>query len=344
MMEKNIMIKRSNDFSLILENYFTKHLSLERKFSTNTYNTYLMVIRQYINYLSEQKHEKPKSISIYSFNKQNILDFLEYVEKILKCSPKTRNHKLTIINSFLEYAQSVNPNYLDIYLKSKSIKLKKFKLEKMDFLTKEELEAFMKTINIKSKNGYKHYVLIALLYEAGLRVSELINLKVTNLFFLSESPYIKILGKGNKERIVYLNNDVVSIINDYIDKFGITLGYLFLNHSNRQLTRFGVVKIINKYYELSKKECPTLMNKTITPHSFRHSKAVHLLMNNTALPIIQRFLGHSSIKTTEIYLDITNDEVSRSILKASSIINNDEKNKAVWEGDDKLIELLENLK
>ena len=102
------MIKRSNDFSLILENYFAKHLSLERKFSTNTYNTYLMVIRQYINYLSEQKHEKPKSISIYSFNKQNILDFLEYVEKILKCSPKTRNHKLTIINSFLEYAQSVN--------------------------------------------------------------------------------------------------------------------------------------------------------------------------------------------------------------------------------------------
>lgn len=343
-MEKSIMIKRSNDFSSILENYFTKHLSLERKFSTNTYNTYLMVIRQYINYLSEQKHEKSKSISIYSFNKQNILDFLEYVEKILKCSPKTRNHKLTIINSFLEYAQSVNPIYLDIYLKSKSIKLKKFKLEKMDFLTKEELEAFMKTINIKSKNGYKHYVLIALLYEAGLRVSELINLKVTNLFFLSESPYIKILGKGNKERIVYLNNDVVSIINDYIDKFGITLGYLFLNHSNRQLTRFGVVKIINKYYELSKKECPTLMNKTITPHSFRHSKAVHLLMNNTALPIIQRFLGHSSIKTTEIYLDITNDEVSRSILKASSIIDNDENSKATWEGDDKLIELLENLK
>ena len=187
-------------------------------------------------------------------------------------------------------------------------------------------------------------MLIELLYESGLRDSELINLKVTNLFFLSESPYIKILGKGNKERIVYLNNDVVSIINDYIDKFGVTSGYLFLNHSNRQLTRFGVVKLINKYYELSKKECPTLMNKTITPHSFRHSKAVHLLMNNTALPIIQRFLGHSSIKTTEIYLDITNDEVSRSILKASSIIDNDENSKATWEGDDKLIELLENLK
>ena len=344
MMEKSIMIKQNNDFSSILENYFTKHLSLERQFSSNTYNTYLMVIRQYINYLSEYKHEKLNSISIYSFNKQNILDFLEYVEKILECSPKTRNHKLTIINSFLEYAQSVNPIYLDIYLKSKSIKLKRVKQEKMDFLTKEELESFMKTINIKSKNGYKHYVLIALLYEAGLRVSELINLKVSNLFFSSESPYIKILGKGNKERIVYLNNDVVSIINDYVDKFHITSGYLFLNHSNKQLTRFGVVKIINKYYEISKKECPTLMNKTITPHSFRHSKAVHLLMNNTALPIIQRFLGHSSIKTTEIYLDITNDEVSRSILKASSINDNNENNKAIWEGDDKLIELLENLK
>ena len=344
MTEKNIMIKQNNDFSLILKKYFNNHLSLERKFSANTYDTYLMVIKQYLRYLSGNKDIKSKDISIYSFDKQNILDFLQYVESDLKCSIKTRNHKLTIINSFLEYAQSINPIYLDVYLKSKSIKLKKCKQEKMDFLTREELETFMKVINIKSKSGYKHYVLIALLYEAGLRESEIINLKVSDLFFLSESPYIKVLGKGNKERIVYLNSNIVSIVNEYMDKFKIKDGYLFLNHSKRQLTRFGIIKIVNKYFELSKKECPTLVNKTITPHSFRRSKAVHLLMNNTALPIIQRFLGHNSIKTTEIYLDITNDEVSKSILSVSSAIDTQESEVASWSGDEKLMELLESLK
>ena len=343
-MGRNIMIKQNNDFSMILENYFTKHLSLERKFSTSTYNTYLIVIRQYLRYLSDIKDIRPKDISIYNFDKQTILNFLEYVETDLNCSIKTRNHKLTIINSFLEYAQSINPIYLDVYLKSKSIKLKKIKQEKMDFLTREELEVFMKTINIKTKNGYKHYVLIALLYEAGLRASELINLKTSDLFFTNESPYIKVLGKGNKERIIYLNVDIVSIVNEYIEKFKIKEGYLFLNHSKEQFTRFGINKIVNKYFELAKKECPTLVNKTITPHSFRHSKAVHLLMNNTALPIIQRFLGHNSIKTTEIYLDITNDEVSKSILSVSSAINTKENTEATWEGDEKLIELLESLK
>lgn len=338
------MIKQNNDFSMILENYFTKHLSLERKFSTSTYNTYLIVIRQYLRYLSDIKDIRPKDISIYNFDKQTILNFLEYVETDLNCSIKTRNHKLTIINSFLEYAQSINPIYLDVYLKSKSIKLKKTKQEKMDFLTREELEVFMKTINIKTKNGYKHYVLIALLYEAGLRASELINLKTSDLFFTNESPYIKVLGKGNKERIIYLNVDIVSIVNEYIEKFKIKEGYLFLNHSKEQFTRFGINKIVNKYFELAKKECPTLVNKTITPHSFRHSKAVHLLMNNTALPIIQRFLGHNSIKTTEIYLDITNDEVSKSILSVSSAINTKENTEATWKGDEKLIELLESLK
>ena len=214
----------------------------------------------------------------------------------------------------------------------------------MDFLTREELEIFMKAINIKSKSGYKHYVLIALLYEAGLRESEIINLKVSDLFLSSESPYIKVLGKGNKERIVYLNSDIVSIVNEYMDKFKIKDGNLFLNHSKQQLTRFGIIKIVNKYFELSKKECPTLVNKTITPHSFRHSKAVHLLMNNTALPIIQRFLGHNSIKTTEIYLDITNYEVSKSIISVSSAIDNQENKEASWSGDEKLMELLKSLK
>lgn len=213
----------------------------------------------------------------------------------------------------------------------------------MDYLTKKELEDFLKQINIRTKNGYKHYVIIALLYESGMRVSELINLRVDHLYFIGNSPYIKILGKGNKERIVYLNEDIVSMVTEYQSKFNIQSGYVFRNNSKKQLTRFSINKIVSKYHNLAKKECPTLERKTISPHSFRHSKAVHLLMNNTALPILQRFLGHASIQTTEIYLDITNDEVKKNVTSVASLIDIKEDSNAVWQGDEKLIELLERL-
>ena len=130
---------------------------------------------------------------------------------------------------------------------------------------------------------------------------------------------------------------------EYQSKFNIQSGYVFRNNSKKQLTRFSINKIVSKYHNLAKKECPTLERKTISPHSFRHSKAVHLLMNNTALPIIQRFLGHASIQTTEIYLDITNDEVKRTVASVATLIDTKENNNALWQGDDKLIELLEKL-
>ncbi|MGM9881640.1 MAG: tyrosine-type recombinase/integrase [Bacilli bacterium] len=335
------MIK--NDFSKILESYFLKHLKLERKYSENTYTTYLSVISQFINYLKADKGIKAGKISIENFSKDNILDFLNYVESDLGCSSKTRNHKLTVINSFLEYAQSINPIYIKVFLDSKSIKLKRVTKVKQDFMTIEELEAFFKSINIKTKDGYKHYVLFTVLYETGTRVSELINIKTSNLFFNNQNPYIRILGKGNKERIIYVNDNVVKIVNEYMSKLKINDGYLFTNHCGEPYTRFGINKLVDKYYEISKKECPTLSNKTVTPHTFRHSKAVHFLQNGTALPIIQRFLGHASIQTTEIYLDITNDVVIEAVNLAANLINVESK-KALWSGDDKLIEMLEGLK
>ena len=332
-----------NDFPDILGNYFTKHLSLERKFSENTYKNYLITLKQFIDYLENNIGISRRGISISDFNKVNILSFLMYVENKLECSAKTRNYKLTVINSFLEYAQSINPIYLRQYMDSKSIKLKRVVKEKMDYLTKDELEAVFKAINLKHKDGYRHYVLLTVLYETATRVSELINIKIEDLFFNNESAYIKVLGKGFKERIIYINDSVVEMINEYRSKLNINDGYLFLNHSKQQMSRQGVNKIIDKYVEIAKKECPTLTHKRVSPHTFRHSKAVHFLENGTALPIIQRFLGHSSIQTTEIYLDITNEVVIDAVNTIADKITPKNREKSMWDGDDKLVALLEGL-
>lgn len=334
-------MKMSNDFPTILNCYFSKHLKLERRFSSNTYISYLTVLKQYIHFLNSELNITNKKISMTDFEKNNIISFLNYAETTLKVSPRTRNHKLTVLNSFLEYAQSINPVYIELYLASKSIKLKRVKKEKMDFMTAEELKVFFECIDLKHKTGYKHYVMLTTLYETATRVSELINIQTTDLFF-SENPYIKIVGKGNKERIVYINDSVVSMIKEYRKKFNISNGYLFLNNSGNQFTRYGVNKIVKNYFEQAKQKCQTLRSKTITPHSFRHTKAVHFLQNGTALPIIQRFLGHSNIQTTEIYLDITNSVVIEAVKLSANIITSSNE-KALWAGDEDLISLLESL-
>ena len=340
-MEVKSLMKMSNDFPTILNCYFSKHLKLERRFSSNTYISYLTVLKQYIHFLNSELNISNKKISMTDFEKNNIISFLNYAETTLKVSPRTRNHKLTVLNSFLEYAQSINPVYIELYLASKSIKLKRVKKEKMDFMTVEELKAFFECIDLKHKTGYKHYVMLTTLYETATRVSELINIQTTDLFF-SENPYIKIVGKGNKERIVYINDSVVSMIKEYRKKFNISNGYLFLNNSGNQFTRYGVNKIVKNYFEQAKQKCQTLRSKTITPHSFRHTKAVHFLQNGTALPIIQRFLGHSNIQTTEIYLDITKSVVIEAVKLSANIITSSNE-KALWAGDEDLISLLESL-
>jgi site-specific recombinase XerD len=130
------------------------------------------------------------------------------------------------------------------------------------------------------------------MYDTASRVSELINIKVEDLSYGSNNS-IRIKGKGNKYRIVYITSHTVKLINDYLKKYGIKEGYLFLNNQKKKMTRFGVEFLVNKYYDLACQKCPSLKTKNVTPHTFRHTKACHMLINGTALPVIQRFLGHS---------------------------------------------------
>ena len=210
-------------------------------------------------------------------------------------------------------------------------------------MTIEELEIVLKQCNLDSKSGYKHFVILSLLYETACRVSELINIKISDIYFNNNS-YIKVLGKGNKERIVYISKDSEEILVKYINKFNIVNGYLFLNHSQNKYSRFGINKLIKKYVDLASFNIETLKSKKITPHSFRHSKAVHFLLNGTALPIIQKFLGHAQIQTTEMYLDVTNNAVIDAVNNTAQLINYKFDENCIWKGNKDLLDLLESLK
>lgn len=336
------MKTNKNDFPDILESYFNIHLKVERHFSDNTYVSYLNTIKQYIDYLETKDIGRIK-LSFNDISKENVLDYLNHYQNEKGWSTKTRNHHLSVIKSFMEYAQSVNPVYIKQYLEIKSIKVQRDKKKVMNFMTAEELNCVLSECNLSSKSGYKHFMMLSLLYETGCRVSELINIKVKDIN-LNKDSYIRILGKGNKERIVYISDTTVKILNKYMEDFHISEGYLFLNHSNKQFSRYGVNKMVTKYVELAKEKNSTLREKNITPHSFRHTKAVHFLLNGTALPIIQRFLGHNQIQTTEGYLAVTSDVVINAVNEVSKIIDYKTDEEALWKGDKDLLELLNSFK
>lgn len=334
---------KNNDLANLINSFFSSYLKNERKYSDNTYLGYLNVISQLINYLEKHIKKKRYEITIDDFTRDNILSFLDYIENTNNCVEKTRNHHLTVIKSFFKYVQTINPIYIERFLEIDSIKKKKEEKKTIDYLTIEELEAVLSQCDLKSKSGYKHFVLMSLLYETACRVSELINIKINDINFCNNS-YIKVLGKGNKERIIYISKNMVEILEKYIKKFNISDGYLFLNNSSRQYTRFGINKIVEKYVNLSKENHESLNNKNITPHSFRHSKAIHFLQNGTSLPVIQKFLGHNQIQTTEMYLDITNETVIDTINNLANLINYNKSEECIWKGNKDLIELLNSLK
>ena len=334
---------KNNDLVNLINSFFSSYLKNERKYSDNTYLGYLNVISQLINYLEKHIKKKRYEITIDDFTRDNILSFLDYIETTNNCVEKTRNHHLTVIKSFFKYVQTINPIYIERFLEIDSIKKKKEEKKTIDYLTIEELEAVLSQCDLKSKSGYKHFVLMSLLYETACRVSELINIKINDINFCNNS-HIKVLGKGNKERIIYISKNMVEILKKYIKKFNISDGYLFLNNSSRQYTRFGINKIVEKYVNLSKENHESLNNKNITPHSFRHSKAIHFLQNGTSLPVIQKFLGHNQIQTTEMYLDITNETVIDTINNLANLINYNKSEECIWKGNKDLIELLNSFK
>ena len=180
-------------------------------------------------------------------------------------------------------------------------------------LSVDEVSAIINSVDLSKQEGHRNKAMLEMLYSCGLRVSELINLKISNLFF--DEGFIRVLGKGSKQRLVPVGEYAVSAVNLYLDQrrtLPVAKGkedYLFLNHRGNPLTRQMVFTIVNE------QAAAAGISKKISPHTFRHSFATHLVENGADLRIVQQMLGHESILTTEIYTHIDSAKWQESILK-----------------------------
>ncbi|AZI68292.1 site-specific tyrosine recombinase XerD [Kaistella daneshvariae] len=284
---------------------FETFLKFERNFSDNTVDAYLRDLRKLQNYAEFDL----EGVGPLQITYENIQEYLYQFSK-KKFSERTQARWVSSIKAFFKYlvddeVRADNPATL--------VEGPKLGLYLPDTLSFVDVERIIKAIDVTTELGRRNQCMIEVLYGCGLRVSELIDLKISNINF--KELYLKVEGKGNKTRFVPLARYTADLIKDYIEnvrsKYKVNKkceDILFLNSRGSSMSRVIVFIIIK---ELTEKAG---ISKKISPHTFRHSFATHLLQNGADLRYIQEMLGHSSITTTEIYTHLKNEELREVIL------------------------------
>ncbi len=278
----------------LLSDYIIELKTIKQRDKDTTVNSYSEDIYKYLEYMESKNISNALDISY-----NNLLNYLKYLDDN-KYEVSSVARKIVSIKAFHKYL-SENYKVIDI---SAKINTPKFYRKLPNILTIEEVDNLL-DIKLDTPFDYRNKAMLELMYSSGLRVSELINLDLSDIDL--NNNYVRCFGKGSKERIVpigeYSSKYLSIYINEYRDsmKKGYYTEKIFLNNHGKKMTRQGFFKIIKK---IAKDKD---INKNITPHMLRHSFATHLLNNGADLRTIQEMLGHSSISTTQIYTNVTND-------------------------------------
>ncbi len=281
---------------------FINYLLLEKGSSKNTVDSYKFDIEKLLGFL------KQKKIKFKQTKSEDIDAFLKYLREERKLSPASIARCVSSIRGFYEFLISENllqTSPLENFRTPKQIK----KLP--DVLEAEEIKSIIETTDPMSVLGMRDRAMLELLYAAGLRISELLNLKVSDVSL--DDGFLRCFGKGNKERLIPIGLYAKETIGNYLQRSRTLLKknkdteILFLNSRGSKLSRMGGWKIVEKYVVKAG------IVKHVTPHTFRHSFATHLLEGGADLRVVQEMLGHVSITTTEIYTHIDREKLKEAI-------------------------------
>ena len=281
---------------------YKSYISLEKKLSANTVYAYMSDLEQFRDYVAEQFSTAPEQTGD------------EHIESFLAnlydrgCDKKTQARMLSSIRGFFHYMTAYGQ------MDSSPVEFidqPKITRRLPDVLTVEEIDRILSAIDLSQRFGHRNKAMIEMLYSCGLRVSELVGLHISDLFF--EEQYIRVIGKGDKQRLVPLNDGVVRLVKIYLEQRRTmkvdakSADILFLNSRGGALTRVMVFTIIRDLARTAG------ITSHVSPHTFRHSYATHLLEGGADIRQVQELLGHESIITTEIYTHLGGEALRRSI-------------------------------
>jgi integrase/recombinase XerD len=337
---------KENDFSMYLTNFLSRYLPGQRNVSVNTIASYRDAFKLFLTFCEEIKGMKPEKITLPKLTKDLVIEFLTWLEEERKCSISTRNQRLAALHAFFRYIQKESPENLHEIQKILAIPNKRKTKPIVPYLTANELKILLEQPDLKTKGGRRDLVLLAVLYDTAARVQELVDLRIRDVR-LTSPTVITLHGKGDKSRLVPIMGKTRNLLRQYLDESKQTTGIaemelpLFHNQQHKTLSRWGVSYIINKYVEAAKQDPSFNIDFPVTPHVFRHSKAMHLLQADVNLIYIRDFLGHVDVVTTEVYAR-ADSEMKRKALE-NAYVDLIKVELPKWEKDGDLLRWLNNL-
>lgn len=312
---------KTNQFPQLLSSFFLKYIPERTGYSNNTIksyrDTFILLFQYHENYLNRASSK----LNIEMINRKYIENFLVWLENEKQYSISSINQRLAAIHAFFKYVQMENPEYMSLCISVLEIKSKKVSVIPMSYLSVEAIKLLLSFPNTSKSEGLRELALLSLLYDTGGRVQEIADLEYGDIRF-NKPATVKLTGKGAKTRIVPIMPQTLNILNEYVNYYkdnliGRYTNPLFYNKRGEKLTRAGIAYILNKYVQYAKGIRPDLFPEKVSPHTMRHSKAMHLLEGGVNLIYIRDFLGHTSVITTEIYAK-SNPEVKRKAIEAAS--------------------------
>lgn len=328
----------------LLRGFFEDYLAAQRDVSPNTIYAYRDAIKLLLHFAARRSGRQVIRLRLTDLGADTVLAFLQHLEIDRKNCVATRNCRLVAVHRFFAYVADRDPQQADLCRRVLDIPVKKVVSSTITYLDRDEVKALLAAPNPSHRFGLRDLALLTFLYNTGARASEAVNLCIRDVRF--ETPaLVHILGKGRKERVCPLWRETVNALRAYLKQRGDESqpeAPLFLNSHGGRLGRFGVDRIIKRHVAAAAERQPSLAAKSISPHTWRHTAAMHLLQSGVELNVIKSWLGHVSITTTSQYVEI-DMVMKREALERCSPPMPTPSSDSPWHSRKDIIEWLEDL-
>jgi integrase/recombinase XerD len=282
--------------------FLRERLPLQRRASERTCDTYALALRLFFEFAAQRLKIRPSALALEQLDASLVLAFLTHLETQRHNGPATRNVRLAAIRAFMRFIEHREPSALEQVRRIQAIPMKRADTRLVHYLNCEEMQAVLDAPACDTCDGIRDRAMLYVAYSAGLRVSELVGLRMENLSFNPQLS-IHVLGKGRRERALPLWRETASALRAWLAlRPTAQAPEVFLNARGAAMTRAGFEYILDKHVQTAAQRCPSLLTKSVSPHCLRHSCALLILQSTGDIRKVALWLGHASTQTTEMYL------------------------------------------
>jgi site-specific recombinase XerD len=291
-------------FAVLLQRFFTEHLQQHRAVSPQTIAAYRDTFRLLLVFAEKTFGIEPHRFLLTDLSAKFILDFLDYLETKRNNSARSRNARLAALRSFLKYAAHHDLSALDSIQHALAVPMKRFDRPLPEFLSREEIQAILDAPDPRTWVGQRDRALFTTLYNTGARVSEVLHLTARDAI-LEGTPAVHIHGKGRKQRSVPLWRSTASLLRSWMRRLNGSGAHdcIFPNRRGTSMTRSNVAQRLSLAVARAARDHPRLKRHSVSPHSIRHTTALHLLQSGVDITVIALWLGHENPSTTHMYIE-----------------------------------------